>query len=120
MFVEILKRGADVCAFDGQHDLGSNAIFRWLPCVLSVLTLARQELELSRSKVPTNRKHVDGAAALGRPVGRLGASRLDGHEDEIAKLLSDGVSKAEVARRMSVSRPALFDFCVSRNLIQSS
>jgi DNA invertase Pin-like site-specific DNA recombinase len=119
MFIEILKRGATVCAFDGQYDLGSNAMFRWLPCVLSILSLARKELELRRSKEPTNRKQAGGAVTLGRPVGSIGVSRLDGHEDEIVQLLGDGVSKAEIARRMSVSRPALHDFCVSRKLIQN-
>jgi len=54
----------------------------------------------------------------GRPVGSIGVSRLDGHEEEIVKLLSDGVAKAEIARQMDVSRPALHDFIVSRKLLQ--
>jgi DNA invertase Pin-like site-specific DNA recombinase len=120
VLIDILKKGAAVCAVDGEYDLGGNTKYLGIPCILSILLEAKKELALGRSKGPTYRKQTDGTVTLGRPVGSLGASRLDGHEDEIVQLLGDGVSKAEVARRMSVSRPALHDFCVSRKLIQNS
>jgi DNA invertase Pin-like site-specific DNA recombinase len=120
VLMEILLKGAALCAVDGEYDVGSNTKYRGIPCVLSILLEARKSLALERSNQPANRKRADGAPVLGRPVGSLGVSRLDGREDVIVKLLGDGVSKAEVARRMSVSRPALFDFCVSRKLIQNS
>jgi DNA invertase Pin-like site-specific DNA recombinase len=51
----------------------------------------------------------------GRPKGK-GKSRLDGREDEIAKLLEKGVSKSSMARMMEISRTALNSFIESRKL----
>ena len=120
VFLKILRRQAVVCAFDVQHDLGSHPMFRGIPCIQSVLTLSLEEIELRLSKLSSNKKRIDGTAAvLGRPVGSIGVSRLDGREEEIKSMLADGVSKAETARQMSVSRPALHDFIVSRKLLEN-
>ena len=40
---------------------------------------------------------------LGRPVGSLGQSKLDGKQQEITKLLSLGISKASIAKITDVS-----------------
>lgn len=114
ILIEILKTGASVCAVDGEYDLGSNTKFRGLPCVLSVLSLAIKELELSRSKEPSNRKQADGAVVLGRPVGRLGVSRLDGRSEAIKSMIAIGKSKSAIARELGISRPALTDWLKSR------
>ena len=117
MLMEIMKRRAVVCAVDEEYDLGGGSQYRGLPCVMSILLEARKELALGKSREAKNDKRAEGTAVLGRPVGRLGASRLDGREDEIKSLLADGVFKAEIARRMNVSRPALHDFILSRKLL---
>lgn len=116
ILVEILKRGAAVCAVNEEYDLGNNIKFRGIPCVLSVLLVAWKEHALSRTKGPMDRKQADGAAVLGRPVGSLGHSRLDGSEIIVKKLLAEGSSKSAVARKLGISRPALNDWAKSRGL----
>ena len=46
----------------------------------------------------------------------LGQSKLDGKQQEIAKLLSFGVSKASIAKITDVNRSTLVDFIRSRGL----
>ena len=53
---------------------------------------------------------------LGRPKGVPGKSRLDGREGEIRGMLSKGVTKANIARMVGVSWPALQNFIRTRNL----
>ena len=53
---------------------------------------------------------------LGRPMGRLGKHKLDGKEGEIKELLSFGVAKAAIARKLKVSRTCLVDFVQKRNI----
>jgi len=43
-------------------------------------------------------------------------SKLDGKEDEIRRLLGLRVPKTVIARLLSVSRPALYDFIESRSI----
>jgi len=121
VFKKILRRQAAVCAFDVQHDLGSDPIFRGIPCIQSLLTLSLKELELRLSKLSSNTKRIDGTAAvLGRPVGSIGVSRLDGRDAEIKSMLAEGTSKAAIARELGISRPALHDYIVSRKLLENS
>src|SRR5215510_5179216 len=53
---------------------------------------------------------------LGRPQGRLGASKLDGKEAEIRRLLALSVSKASIAKITGVARSTLYHFIRSRRL----
>jgi DNA invertase Pin-like site-specific DNA recombinase len=53
---------------------------------------------------------------IGRPKGVLGKSRLDGKEQEIQHLLSKGVSKASIAKILSVSHATLRHFIKTRRL----
>jgi DNA invertase Pin-like site-specific DNA recombinase len=54
---------------------------------------------------------------LGRPKGVLGRSKLDGKEGEIKKFLDLGVSKASIAKIMSVDRGTIYHFIKSRKLV---
>jgi DNA invertase Pin-like site-specific DNA recombinase len=54
---------------------------------------------------------------LGRPKGSLGASKLDGKEGEIRKLLEKEVSTRSLAKIMDVSPTNLRHFIRTRNLI---
>ena len=51
-----------------------------------------------------------------RPKGSLGASRLDGKEDEIRRFLELGVSKTAIAKLTGVSRSALYSFMNTRGI----
>ena len=53
---------------------------------------------------------------LGRSKGALGASRLDGREDEIRRFLDLDVPKKSIARITGVSRPTLYNFIATRGL----
>ena len=53
---------------------------------------------------------------LGRPMGSLGKSILDGKEAEIQMLLEKDVSKASIAKILGVSRSGLLHFIVSRSI----
>ena len=60
------------------------------------------------------KKRKNEGVKLGRPVGALIKKRLEGKEEEIRKLLSQKVTKAEIARRFNVTRNTVFRF-VKRN-----
>ena len=53
---------------------------------------------------------------LGRPKGSLGASKLDGKEEEIRMLLEKEVSKASIAKIVGVSSTNLRHFIRTRKL----
>jgi len=112
--IEILEKGAAVFAVDGEYELGNSKPYGAIPCLLSILLEAKKELALAGTKGPKDRKHADGAVTLGRPVGSLGHSRLDGSEAIVRRHLADGLSMSDVARRMGISRPALCDWIKSR------
>lgn len=53
---------------------------------------------------------------LGRPVGIPRKRKLEGEEKEIIRLLSNGVSKAEVSRRLGVNQSTLSEFIKVKQL----
>ncbi len=53
---------------------------------------------------------------LGRPMGSLGKSKLDGKEAEIRLLLEKDVSKESIAKILDVSRSGLIHFMESRGI----
>jgi|GEM_PF-2496022 len=113
----LVHKGVKIYSVEGD-ELGWNVEPRVVAFVKSVADDIVANAAENRLKESTNRKRPEGSVVHGRPVGSIGVSRLDGHEEEIVKLLSDGVAKAEIARQMDVSRPALHDFIVSRKLLQ--
>lgn len=62
----------------------------------------------------------DKGKKLGRPMGSLGKSKLDGKTEEIKKLLASGISKGTIARMLGVGRTAVTHFINSRGLDQES
>lgn len=62
-----------------------------------------------RTKEGLARARAEGKQ-LGRPKGRLGKSKLDGHENNIQDLLSKGVSKTNIARIFGVTWPTVNNF----------
>ena len=53
---------------------------------------------------------------LGRPSGTTIKKRLAGKENEICRLLSNNISKAEIARRLNVSRLTVYNFIKQNKL----
>ena len=65
------------------------------------------------------KKRKNEGIKLGRPVGALIKKRLGGKEEEIRKLLTQKVTKAEIARRFNVTRNTVFRF-VKRNGLEEN
>ena len=80
-------------------------------------------IEIRSNLISQNTKKVlkqrkNEGVKLGRPFGAVVKKRLDGKEDEIRKLLSQKVSKAEIARRFNVTRITVFNF-IKRNGLEN-
>jgi putative DNA-invertase from lambdoid prophage Rac len=112
---KLLEKEVSVYALKGDYELKDNISSKVLAFALSIAAEIERELISARTKEALSRKKSEGMT-LGRPVGSLGKSKLDGQEEEIKMLLSHGVAKAAIARMMKVSRPALLDFIASRNI----
>jgi DNA invertase Pin-like site-specific DNA recombinase len=86
-----------------------------------IVTLFGLFAEIERELISLRTKEALAAARaagkrLGRPQGRLGASKLDGKEVEICRLLALRVSKASIAKITGVDRSTLYHFIRSRRL----
>ena len=96
---------------DGETDLQTKVM----------ITMFSLFAEIERSLCSQRTKEALAAAKakgkkLGRPLGRLGQSKLDGREEEIKKLLTLKVSKASIAKITGVNRGTLVHFIKSRKL----
>lgn len=78
---------------------------------------AQKERELisRRTKCALDMMKSNGVR-LGRPVGIPRKRKLEGKEKEIIRLLSNGVSKAEVSRRLGVNQSTLSEFIKVKQL----
>ncbi len=65
---------------------------------------------LSRTTTQALAERKAAGVVLGRPQTAKIKKRLDGREAEISQLLAEGLSKAEIARRLNVSRVTLYKF----------
>jgi DNA invertase Pin-like site-specific DNA recombinase len=86
-----------------------------------MVTLFGLFAEIERELISLRTKEALAAARaagkkLGRPLGVLGKSKLDGREKEIQDLLGLQVSKASIAKITGVDRATLYHFLNSRQL----
>ena len=97
--------------FEGRQDLQTKV----MTTLFALFAEVERELISERTREGLAKARASGKK-LGRPKGSLGASRLDGREDEIRKLLDLGVSKSAVAKITGVSRPTLYNFLKTRRV----
>ena len=97
--------------FEGRQDLQTKV----MTTLFALFAEVERELISERTREGLARVRASGKK-LGRPKGSLGASRLDGREDEIRQMLDLGVSKSGVAKITGVSRPTLYNFLNSRRI----
>jgi DNA invertase Pin-like site-specific DNA recombinase len=86
-----------------------------------MVTLFGLFAEIERELISLRTKEALAAARaagkkLGRPLGVLGKSKLDGREKEIQDLLGLQVSKASIAKITGVDRATLYHFIDSRQI----
>lgn len=87
------------------------------PKVMAFVQLVVAEILRDEGSAPKEIRKVNEGKVLGRPIGALGKSKLDGYDDDIKKLLAEGVTKSAIALKFNISRPALLDFVESRKLL---
>lgn len=115
LLAALLERKITVYAIKGDYELKDNITSKVLAFALSIAGEIEKELISSRTREALARKKADGVK-LGRPVGSISASKLDGKEDQIKELLRHKVAVAAAARILGVSRITLNDFIRSRGL----
>ena len=99
---------------DGYHFDESNLTADFFKGIDVAIEIRSNLISQNTKKVLKQRKNE--GVKLGRPFGAVVKKRLDGKEDEIRKLLSQKVSKAEIARRFNVTRITVFNFVKQNGL----
>ena len=95
----------------GQQDMQS----KMLVTMFGLLAELERDLISQRTKEGLQNARAKGKK-LGRPKGTKGKSKLDGREAEITDYLDKGVTRANIARILGVTRPTLNSFITSREL----
>jgi DNA invertase Pin-like site-specific DNA recombinase len=103
-----IKQNLDI---KDNHDISTKVIVT----VFSLLAELERDMISSRTKAALA-AIKNGGKKLGRPKGRLSKSRLDGHEDEIRKLMTKKISRSAIARIFDVHRGTLVKFLESRKI----
>jgi DNA invertase Pin-like site-specific DNA recombinase len=93
----LIKKGCRVHAVKGGYRLDGTLSSKILSMVLLMAAEIERELISQRTKEALARRKAEGKP-LGRPKGSHGKSMLDEYEDEIRRLLANGVAKAAIAR----------------------
>jgi putative DNA-invertase from lambdoid prophage Rac len=119
LLAELMRREVVVFAVKEGDRLGNDLQSKILAFAFSVAAEIESAMIRARTVETLAKRKAEGAR-LGRPVGSIGKSSLDGREDEIARLLELRVPKSAVARMFGVSRPALYAFISSRKLTSCS
>jgi DNA invertase Pin-like site-specific DNA recombinase len=96
---------------NGKHDMQTKVLIT----MFSLLAELERDLISQRTIEALKAKRAAGVI-LGRPKGKLGASKLDGKENEILEMLKHRVPKSAIARMLGVSRTTLCDFIMSRKI----
>jgi putative DNA-invertase from lambdoid prophage Rac len=104
----VIKQNLDI---HDNHDMSSKIVVT----IFSLLAELERDLISSRTKAALAAVKQTGKV-LGRPAGRIGKSKLDGHEDEIRRLLEHGVAKSAIARIMKTARFNLVHFIKTRKI----
>ena len=112
--VEEAKEAGKTLKKDGYHFDESNLTADFFKGIDVAIEIRSNLISQNTKKVLKQRKNA--GIKLGRPFGAVVKKRLDGKEDEIRKLLSQKVSKAEIARRFNVTRITVFNFVKQNGL----
>lgn len=114
MIMEILNhcmaRGCHVITIKEGYHLGENIEAKILAFAFGISAEIERKLISQRTTEALRRKKAEGVR-LGRPKGAAPAAhRLDAQAEIIGKYLEEGLPKAEIARRLHVSRKTLYNW----------
>lgn len=111
----------DVALFTAKEkfELADNVSSKVLAFAFSLAGEIERQLISQRTKEALARKKSLGIR-LGRPKGSYSKSKLDGKEDQIREFLDKKISKASIAKLMSVSSGTLDSFIATRKLKRTS
>ena len=96
---------------EGKQDIQTKV----MTTLFALFAEVERDLISERTREGLARARAPGKT-LGRPKGSLGASRLDGKEDEISHFIDLGVSRTAIAKITGVSRSTLYNFMATREL----
>ena len=103
-----MESGVKIIAVKENYELGDNINSKVLAFAFGLSAEIERNLISMRTKEALARRRAEGFA-LGRP--KDGKSlKLNGREDAVRGMISKGISKTEIMRRVGVSRPTLNNF----------
>ena len=109
-----MERGFKIIAIKENYELGDNINSKVLAFAFGLSAEIERNLISQRTKEALARKKAEGVK-LGRPRGTA-MNKLKGKEEEIRKLILDGVPKVNIMKSFKVSRSTLFAFIKGKNL----
>ena len=109
-----MSKGVRIWTIKDNYRLGDDIQSKVLAFAFGLSAEIERNLISQRTKEALARRRAEGVV-LGRPVGSSPAKvKLTGHEDDIRAMLSEGRTKAYIARRYGVHRATVGRFINSR------
>ena len=106
----LLLKGVKIWTIKDNYRLEDDILAKVLAFAFGLSAEIERKLISQRTKEALVRKRAEGVV-LGRPKGRKATHvKLSEHEEEIRKLLSEKVSKSDIAHRLGVSRKTVVSF----------
>lgn len=122
MIFEILdiltKRGCKLFAIKQNFNMANDINSKVIAFAFGLSAEIERDMISERTKMALARKKAEGVI-LGRPVGRKKAIEkfvLYGKDDEIRRLLEEGVSRRVIAKQLGVDRNTLYKYCLERDI----
>ncbi len=105
---QLMDKDVRVWTIKDNYRLGDNILSKVLAFSFGLSAEIERTLISERTKSALSRKKAEGVR-LGRPKGKPnGVYKLDQHSAKILRWLSQGLSKAEIARRLHCSTGTLY------------
>jgi DNA invertase Pin-like site-specific DNA recombinase len=112
---KLMSAGVHLYTCKERFELADNINSKVLGFAFGLVSEIEKTLIGSRTKEALARKKSEGMI-LGRPRGSKSKSKLDGKEDAIKGFMEKGVSKASMAKLLSVHPGTLDAFIITRKL----